>query len=377
MRWQLVESDAALAEVLALARSCDTVVLDTEFMRRDTFFPHVALLQLCFTADGTEPDFAWLVDPLAIAETGALADLLTDPGITKVLHSASEDLEVFQHWLGALPQPLFDTQRAAALVDLGFGLGYRSLVKAVSGIEVDKGETRSNWLQRPLTDSQCEYAAMDVICLYPVWRELQRRCVAADKLDWVLADGADMVAVAERGPVNFHARVKGAWKLRPRQLAALDGLCQWREATARDRDRPRNWILDDRACLEVARRLPASNAELAACTDVPPAVVRRYGGALLDVLTQAAALPEDAWPRPLPEPLGTAQRNEVKRLKSRVRDIAGDLEVAPEVLLQSADYELLLREGAGEAFEPPAHWQGWRRDLVFAPLRRGLAGERA
>ncbi len=118
MQWQLIESDEALQAALAAVAGSAVVAVDTEFMRRNTFYPQVALVQLCFG------DRALLVDPLAISDTAPLAALLADPGVIKVLHSASEDLEVFSRWLGVLPEPLFDTQRAAALLDLGFGLGY-------------------------------------------------------------------------------------------------------------------------------------------------------------------------------------------------------------------------------------------------------------
>ena len=156
--WQLVESDRGLVELLDSARGSDVVIVDTEFMRRNTFFPQVALVQLYFNG-GDAAGTAWLVDPLGLENAEPLARLLDDPGTTKVMHSPSEDLEVFQNWLGVLPRPLFDTQRAAALAGMDFGMGYRALVLALCGEDLPKGETRSDWLQRPLTRSQCEYAA--------------------------------------------------------------------------------------------------------------------------------------------------------------------------------------------------------------------------
>ena len=117
------------------------VSVDTEFRRRDTFFPQVALLQLCW---GDEP---YLIDPLELGDLSALRVFLTDPSQTKLIHSASEDLEVFSHWLGVLPAPLFDTQRAAALVGLGAGQSYRALVAHFFDIELPKDETQSDWLQ--------------------------------------------------------------------------------------------------------------------------------------------------------------------------------------------------------------------------------------
>ncbi|GAB5449984.1 MAG: ribonuclease D [Halioglobus sp.] len=376
MSWRLVESDAELAQVLSGARRCEALVLDTEFMRRNTFYPRVALLQLCLVdgpgdAERDEP-VAWLIDPLQIEDAGPIIDLLEDTSVIKVLHSASEDLEVFQHWLGVLPQPLFDTQRAAALLNIGFGMGYSSLVEALTGVVLPKGETRSDWLQRPLTESQCEYAAQDVTCLTPVWRELRDRTRSAGRFDWVLEDGATAVAGAMRPAEDYHRKLKGAWQLAPRQLAVLAGLCEWRERTARERDKPRGWIIDDKACLALAQSCPVTVHDMAAAVDLPAPVLRRYSDTLLDIVQANSDLPETDCPPPLPRPLSAQQRDQLKKLKARGRELGLALDTAPEVLLQSKDYELLLRAAAGEAIAEPEYLNGWRRDTVVAPLRASL-----
>lgn len=369
MEWQLIESDAALRQVLAREQGSAVVAVDTEFMRRNTFFPQVALLQLCFS------DRAWLVDPLAIADTQPIADLMTDSRTTKVLHSASEDLEVFQCWLGVLPEPLFDTQRAAALVDRGFGMGYRALVQTICEVDLPKGETRSDWLQRPLTEAQCEYAAQDVAWLLPVWQDLYDRCVAQDKLDWVLADGADAAATLASNNGEYYKRIKTAWKLDRRQLSVLRAVCDWREATARRVDKPRSWIIDDKACLQLAQYAPTSRAELRDRVELPSSAMRRYGDELLALLESQRDIPETLLPPRLPGPLQASQRQQLKQLRECARDIASQLGVAPEVLLQSRDYEALLRESMGEQADCPRHWRGWRGEVVIEPLRRLLAGD--
>jgi ribonuclease D len=364
--WQLIESDAGLAEVLLEARQADSVVIDTEFMRRNTFFPEVALLQVSF--GGT----AWLIDPLTLTNLSPLAELLTDPAVVKVLHSGSEDLEVFQRWLGVLPQPLFDTQRAAALLDMGFGLGYGALVEAVCQVSLEKGETRSNWLQRPLTDSQCHYAAQDVIYLHDVWLELSQKCREQGKYDWVLADGEDATAGLASNGRDYFRRIKSAWKLDPRQLGALITICSWREDVARERNKPRGWIIDDKVCLQLALNLPATQAELKAVVEMPAPALRRYGEHFLTLLEQNRELPTESLPERLPAPLSSAQRQQSKKLKQRVREIAVALGAAPEILLASKDYEILLREAAGERPDLPRHWLGWRKEAVLAPLRGHL-----
>jgi len=376
MQWQLIESDDALQVLLSKAKGCEVVIVDTEFMRRNTFYPEVALVQLCFASadpsDRASSEMAWLVDPLRIADPAPLAALFTDPTVLKVLHSASEDLEVFQRWLGVMPQPLFDTQRAAALLNIGFGVGYSALVQEICGVDLLKGETRSDWLQRPLTESQCEYAGQDVTWLLPVWRALHTRCVDEDKLAWVLADGCDATKALGTEVDHFHKRIKSAWKLDRRQLGILVAVCRWREATARARDKPRGWIIDDETCLRLALEDPASLAAFDDQVKLPSSVLRRHGEELLELLAAQRAVTD--LPQALPAPLNAVQRQQVKQLKAQVRKIAATLSVAPEVLVQSKDYELLLREAQGDTVELPAHWWGWRELLVFAPLRESLAG---
>ena len=374
MDWQLVESNEALRQVLEEGAGSEAVVVDTEFMRRNTFYPQVALVQLCFAGSGSVSDTAWLIDPLTLEDTAPLADLLVDPKVVKVLHSASEDLEVFQNWLGVLPQPLFDTQRAAALLGRGFGLGYRALVQAICDVDLPKGETRSDWLQRPLTESQCEYAAMDVTWLLPVWRELDAQCECERKREWVLSDGRDAMGTLGTAVSAYHKRIKTAWKLNPRELGALAAICDWREQTARLKDRPRSWIIDDKACIQLAQQDPLNWSELKSTVDLPPPALRRYGEQLLELLAAQRQVPEADLPQPLPAPLDARQRDLVKKLKAQVRDIAQQQGTAPEVLVQSKDYELLLREASGEDVTVPEHWHGWRSDVVIAPLRSWLTG---
>ena len=377
MEWQLVESDEAMQQMLARACASEVVIVDTEFMRRNTFYPEVALVQLCFVSDDSLSDMAWLIDPLRIDDPTPLAELFSNPAVLKVLHSASEDLEVFQRWLGVLPQPLFDTQRAAGLLNIGFGMGYRALVQEICDVDLPKGETRSDWLQRPLTESQCEYAALDVTWLLPVWRELNTRCEQQRKLQWVLADGSDATSALGTEVYDFQKRIKTAWKLDQRQLGRLTAVCRWREDTARSRDKPRGWIIDDPTCLQLALEDPDSMAALSKCAEIPSQVVRRYGDELLAVLHAQRAVPDGDLPSVLPPPLSAGQRAKVKRLKSHVQDIADRLSIAPQVLVPAKDYELLLREAAGEAFDPPVHWYGWREEVVISPLRQALAGSSA
>ena len=186
-----IRDDVSLAQHCAAWQQLPFVALDTEFMRVDTFYPIAGLLQV---GDGER---AYLIDPLLIRDWQPFAALLENPALLKVLHACSEDLEVLLRLTGSLPAPLFDTQLAAAYLNLGFSMGYSRLVQAVLGIELPKGETRSDWLQRPLSETQVSYAAEDAVHLAEVYRQLAPQ-LSAQKTAAVLEDGAKAGADALR-----------------------------------------------------------------------------------------------------------------------------------------------------------------------------------
>lgn len=367
MSWTLVEDAAALEGALAAIAGHGEIAVDTEFMRRNTFYPQVALLQLCVD------DHAYLIDPTRVDAVDAIRALLQDPGCVKVLHSCSEDLEVFRRWLGVMPTPLVDTQRAAALLGEDFGLGYRALVSGLLGIELEKGETRSDWLRRPLTESQCEYAAQDVLHLLPAWHVLRSRAEETGRGGWVLEEGEEARRLLLEREENLYRRVKGASRLSRPQLGVLRGLCNWREERARTLDKPRGWILDDKVCVALAQRQPGSVRELESIDNLPPAVRRKSGDTLVQVIRDNLELSAADQPEAMPQPLPPAQRDTLKALRGRIRERAAELGCAPEILLSGADLELLVREAAGESVSMPARFSGWRAAAAVEPLRAMLA----
>ena len=364
-----MQSDEALANVLGKLAGAAELAVDTEFMRRNTYYPQVALLQLC------AEDHAYLVDPLMIEELTPLRDLMADPAVVKILHSCSEDLEVFRRWLGVLPTPLIDTQRAAALLGETFGLGYRALVESLVGITLDKGETRSDWLRRPLTESQCHYAAQDVLQLLPAWHCLKERAVAQGRMAWIREEGEAVSAALYERERDLFRRIKGSGRLNERQLEVLRRISEWREERARSIDKPRGWILEDKICLALARVMPGDTPALASIEAMPAAVVRRQGDTLLRLIDEARDVAAEHLPAALPKPLPAEQRAALKELREHAREIAEDLAIAPEAGLSTADLEQLVREAHGERSadrDVAPRWSGWREATFAAPLREKL-----
>ncbi len=358
----LVTTTAQLQDCIEQLHHCDAVAVDTEFMRTDTFFPILGLVQLF---DG---ETCWLVDPIAVSKLSPLAEMLTNPEITKVFHSCSEDLEVLQHVLGCVPEPLFDTQVAAAMTGYGFSKGYAALVEAMLGIHVPKGETRSDWLQRPLREAQLGYAASDVYHLLPVYRQLCESLNQLDRTTWMVEEMEALLAKAsDRDDIdNYYLKVKGAWQLEPQGLAALKLLCQWRETEARKRNRPRSRLVADKTLLEIAVTKSKSKHDLSEIEGMHPGIMRRYADELLELLDRGLQKNKADCPESLPEPLPKQAGDTIKRLKKAVVRQADMLDLPPEVLARKRDLEMVVRSMLEQkhAVLPTAIANGWRYDVI-------------
>ncbi|PIA68173.1 ribonuclease D [Pseudomonas sediminis] len=363
--------DASLAEHCAAWQAQPFVALDTEFMRVDTFYPIAGLLQV------SAGDGAYLIDPLRISDWRPFAALLESPTVVKVLHSCSEDLEVFLRLTGSLPTPLFDTQLAAGYLNLGFSMGYSRLVQALLDIELPKGETRSDWLQRPLSELQVRYAAEDVLHLVEVYRALMAR-LAPQKVEWILEDGAELVANLGReiAPEDAWREAKLAWKLSRQQQAVLRALCAWREREARARNQPRNRVLREHSLWPLARTQPDNLVTLARIEDMHPKTVRQDGETLLQLIRDAAALPPEQWPEALPEPLPIEASALLKKLRVIGQQEGERLDIVPELMLRKKTLEALLKTGFPHGpYQLPDSLRGWRRELMGQALLDCLAAE--
>ena len=354
--------DAACAEVA----SADVIALDTEFFRESTFHPVPALIQ--FTAGGP----AFLVDPLEVACTAAFRRLLSS-GPLKLLHASSEDLEVFAHWAGVPVAPLVDTQIAQALLSEVPSMGYQRLVETWVGETLPKDETRSDWLKRPLSETQQLYAALDVVYLLEVWR---RQCEALERQGrraWLEADCADLVALSARSDAadgQWYLRHRQLWRLAPRQVEAYRRLTQWREGEARRRDVPRGWLVPDRLLYAIAEQLPENRFELARVEGLKPPLIKREGDELLRLVREAQHVDESELPTVPLSPMAPEFKQRLKALKKVVNADADALGVAPEVLLKRRDLEALVgADLTGQPLPLPGGWRGERLNAgLSAPL---------
>lgn len=343
------------------------IAVDTEFMRTSTFYPKTALLQV---GDGTG---CYLIDPLSIDDFAAFAQLMVNPNVTKVFHSCSEDMEVFQTFMQVTPTPLFDTQVAAAVAGRGFSLGYAKLINIMLDVEIPKSETRSDWLQRPLSQSQLQYAAVDVAYLLVAYGILLKELKEKDRLSWVQSDCNDVVRQAQQGvdPEQLYLKVKSAWKLNRKQLLVLQRLVSWREHQARQRDVPRNRLIKEKALWDMAKLQPTEIRQITGLEGMTPRTIKQDGDVLLGIVQAASGIDEEHCPPRMPRPLPPEEGDLIKALKKKSRDIAESIDVAPEALVRKKDFEDLVRSRMENAsYSLNTRLSGWRRDVVGDELLR-------
>lgn len=358
----LIDSDAALAACCQRWAQAPALALDTEFVRTDTYYAQLCLLQV---DDGSDPA---VVDTLAVHDLDPLLERLRDPRQVKILHSGSQDLEILTPLCDAPVAPLFDTQRAAEILGEGEQLSYAALVERHLGVQLDKSLTRTDWRHRPLRPDEIAYAAADVSYLRQLYPLLHEALATRGRLAWLHED-CDRLAAPERyqeDPGNAWRRLKHLPRLPPEAQAAAVALAQWRELTARSANRPRRWILSDDALYALATRRPGDEAALAAVREVPASLVRHHGRAILRCIAAAEdALPDGAGAAP---PLDDEQRKELDALRARVAALAERLEVPRGLLANRNDLEQFIRRGAASDI-PLLH--GWRGQVAADVLALG------
>ncbi|GIX21988.1 MAG: ribonuclease D [Gammaproteobacteria bacterium] len=358
-----IDSPAALAELCRALRGEPHLAVDTEFVREKTYRARLCLVQIA-AAERLAAVDVLAFEPAALAPLWAL---LTDPGIVKVFHSAAQDFEVLLPLLGRLPEPLFDTQVAAALLGYGDQVGYAALVEAVLGVRLEKAETRTDWSRRPLSAAQLRYALDDVRHLHALYPRLAAALAERGRLAWLADEQAVLLDPARYrpDPDNAWRRLRGARRLKPRTLNVLRHLAAWREREAVRLDRPRRWVVDDETLLNIAAAAPADETALAAVRGVEARLVEHYGRALLDAVARARAEPPSAWPEARPaRRTAPARAALVDALAAIVRLAAEAHDLSPA---QLAGREALERLAAGEREGHPL-LTGWRARVVGAAL---------
>lgn len=353
-----------LAESLPRWQQAAPLALDTEFIRVDTFFPRLGLIQL---GDGQGEA---LVDPVAIGDLSCLAPVLSRDGPLKILHACSEDLEVLSLLVPGGIGVVHDTQIALAMLGEGLQVGYQKALQLVLEIDIPKDASRSDWLQRPLSQQQRDYAALDVRHLPALYAELKARLVTKGLWHTYVAECDESCRLPQSvDPDTTWQDHPNAWRLQRSELAVLRALMAWREREAVRRDVPRGHLLKPLSVFELARRQPKNVFGLSDIPELNPRVARRDGEQLLALIAAARALPESEQPLRQPPPLPREAGSVYDALKQALNAVATDTGVPLEVLWRKRLADKVVLTAVDQGL-PAADTvlTGWRAPLLQATV---------
>ncbi len=365
---RIVETNQDLAGFVDELASAPYLALDTEFLRDQTYYPRLCLIQVA------APHAEGIIDPMAPGlDLTPFFELLKRPHIVKVLHAARQDIEIFYLRAGVIPDPLFDTQVAAMVCGFGDAASYETLARKLAGVEIDKSARFTDWSHRPLSKRQLEYALADVTHLRVIYEKLSAQLARSGRAAWVEEEIA-----ALKDPKLYRLDPELAWKrLKPRTtnkrfLALLASLAAWREREAQTRDIPRGRVLKDEALTEIAAHPPENGEGLERIRAVPKGFANsKLGKSLMDAVEAG----RHAAPPEVPQAAPVRRRREpspaaIDLLKTLLRLRAEAANVAPRLIANAEDIEKLA------AFEDQdvAALHGWRAEVFgkdALALRKG------
>ena len=355
----LIETSAALAAFVDLIKHSDFIAVDTEFMRENTFWPELCLIQVA------DSDHAAAIDPMAPGiDLAPLLDLLVDnEDVLKVFHAGGQDVEIIFNLTGKTPHPIFDTQIGQMALGQAEQVGYSNLVEAWLGLQLDKGARFTDWSRRPLDKRQIDYAIGDVTHLAKIFPMMLKKLVKTGRGHWL---DEEMERLAD--PAGYNIDPDKAWlriKLpsrKPEALGRLKALAAWREREARAKNLPRGRIVKDETLADLAAHPPKKQDGLGGVRGLSATwKTNDIGARLMSTLAAAEPLPKEDMPDRAPRGPGLGKEGALVAdlLKLLLKIRSRELNVAARLIARSDDLEALA---AGRR-EEISMMQGWRYDV--------------
>ena len=366
--FQYLDTDADLEKFCEELSGASYLAIDTEFLRENTYYPELCLVQLKYE------DKLACVDTQTIKDLAPLSAILHADDVTKVFHAGSQDMEIFVMLDKQAPSPVFDTQIAAPLLGYQEQIGYGNLVKEALGVTLPKAHTRADWSRRPIPEKQLQYALDDVIYLETLYLDLTSRLEKHGRRSWLDTEFAEMSEMEKYNKPARHMwqKLRAAQTLKGEQLATLQALAEWRELHARESNRPKTWIMKDDAIADLARHRPTSKKELEHIRSLAPRTRDKLGDKLLAVIKDAATRE----PVPLPDFVrkqkpGKHAAVSIDALTAVVSVIALENNINPTLLATRKQLQECVTSGGSSPLT------GWRRALLGEPVDDFLNGRTA
>lgn len=341
------------------------LAIDTEFVRTRTLYPKLGLIQI------NDGETLALIDPVAVSDLTVFWQLLENPNIQKVLHACSEDLEVFLTAGNCRPVNLIDSQIIMAFLGHGISMGYAAMIAHYTDIELDKSESRTDWMKRPLTQKQLDYAAADVEHLFNI---LPLLFADIEKAGWLDAAQEESNVMVDRkfSPIDesqLYLNLKMAWRLNPVQLYRLQQLTIWRFQQAKIKDRPIGFIAKDHTLFALAQVNPTSVGAMSGIEGVEVLDIRHKGNVMLTVLKRAT----EATNAKLPEPIirldeYPGYKQNFKKVKNAITEFSTQTNLLPENFASKKQINQFMSwhfklNGAENNPQLVDIMRGWRKSL--------------
>jgi len=370
-----VTSDTQLSDLVRRLADLPHLAFDTEFVSEHTYRSQLCLIQVA------APGVLAVIDTLKVRELDGFWRLLTDPGRTTVVHAGREEMGFILHAIKARPANLFDVQVAAGLVDHDYPAGYAAIVRRFLNETASKGETRTDWRQRPLSPAQIEYALDDVRHLEELWRRLEAKLVSLGRRDWMQQEMAMWQDDVEESFVRKRwRRVSGLNGMTRRELAIARELWHWRDGVAESRDMPPKRVLRDDLLVELCKRKSSDPRQISAIRGMQRSDLRHIIGGISEAIDRGLTLPDEELPggeRHRAPPPQLAMLGQF--LATAIAGVCRKEQLAPAMVGTASDMRDLLAHKLGyreEEEQVPLLASGWRAEVV-GPLVDDLLSGRA
>ncbi len=373
--YDLITTESQLGALVDRLAAHSHVAFDTEFVSEHTYRSQLCLIQVA------APDTLAVIDTLKVRELEPFWRLLTEPGRTTVVHAGREEMGFILHAIKARPSSLFDVQVASGLVDHDYPAGYASIVRRFLNLPTNKGETRTDWRQRPLTPAQLEYALDDVRHLEKLWRKLEGKLAASGRTAWMQDEMQAWQDEVEESFIRKRwRRVSGLSGLSRRELAIARELWHWRDSVADSRDMPPKRVLRDDLLVELCKRKSADERQISAIRGMQRSDLRHILSGLSEAIERGLSLPDEECPggekhRAPPPQLAVLGQF----LATAVAGVCRQMHLAPALVGTSSDMRDLLAYKLGyfdsEDDRPPLLASGWRAEVVGSLVDDLLSGK--